>query len=182
MSDSFGHDVETAYLIDEGDTVRHGAPNSKTRMVAKMLVDHALQSGGTRSRAGCTTRGSPSARRTTETKSWWAQAENLNALLLMHEKYGAGGLRSTGTPSCRQWQFIRTKQIDAKTGGWFYDVGPDGKVFAGRTNEPLEGGYHTARAMLNVSDRLARLADESGQQPNRRRRSTNSPFPQMSCR
>ena len=159
MSDSFGHDIETAYLIDEADIVRHGAPNSKTRMVSKMLVDHSLQVGWDAEAGALNYEGFAFGEAHNKTKSWWAQAESLNALLLMHEKYGKEDSKYWKA-FVQQWRWIQTKQIDAKTGGWYYDIGADGKVKRPELIGPWKAAYHTSRAMLNVSDRLTRLAEE----------------------
>ncbi len=43
--DSYGHDVETAYLMLETDEVLHHQASEKTERMAKMLVDHALAYG-----------------------------------------------------------------------------------------------------------------------------------------
>ena len=43
--DSYGHDVETAYLMLETDELLHGKASEKTERMAKMLVDHALAYG-----------------------------------------------------------------------------------------------------------------------------------------
>ena len=43
--DSFGHDVETAYLMLEADELLHQRASDKTERMARMLVDHALAYG-----------------------------------------------------------------------------------------------------------------------------------------
>ena len=42
---SFGHDVETAYLMQEADETLNGKASAKTLAVGKKMVDHALQNG-----------------------------------------------------------------------------------------------------------------------------------------
>ena len=43
--DSYGHDVETAYLMLETDELLHRTASPATERKAKMLVDHALAYG-----------------------------------------------------------------------------------------------------------------------------------------
>ena len=101
--DSYGHDVEAAYLMLEAEEVLGRGKQPATERMARLLVDHALAYGWDQSLGGFfregTTHGPPEDRR----KEWWAQAEGLNALLLMHEKYG----QSTDTyfrAFRRQWR------------------------------------------------------------------------------
>ena len=79
--DSYGHDVETAYLMLEAEEVLDRAHAPRTEQMAKNAVDHALAYGsGTEIPGGFyrdgTTMGRPEDRR----KEWWVQFEGLNAL------------------------------------------------------------------------------------------------------
>jgi cellobiose epimerase len=81
--------------------------------MVKLLVDHAMANGWGETYGGFfpdgTTFGKPESR----LKEWWVQMEGLNSLLLMHEKYG----QQTDVyfkAFQRQWQFIRTYQIDGE--------------------------------------------------------------------
>ncbi len=85
---SFGHDIETAYLIMEASRALEYTPDSTTLRIAKKKVDFVLRHGWDAARGGIFDRGSvePGSGRITiiqETKEWWAQAEAFNALLLM---------------------------------------------------------------------------------------------------
>ena len=42
---SFGHDVETAYLMQEASEALYGKPDAKTLAIGKKMVDHALHNG-----------------------------------------------------------------------------------------------------------------------------------------
>ncbi len=104
--DSYGHDIETAYLILEAEDVLGHGHDPKTESMAKMLVDHALAYGWDETYGGFyqdgTTFGKPDSR----LKEWWVQMEGLNSLLLMHEKYG----QQTDVyfkAFQRQWQYIQ---------------------------------------------------------------------------
>ena len=65
--------------------------------------------------------------------------EGLNALLLMHEKYGS----QTDVyfkAFQQQWQFIKTYQIDGEFHGVYQMVGPDGKPADPEQRTHLESG------------------------------------------
>ena len=86
--DSYGHDVETAYLMLETDEVLHKTASPKTERMARMLVDHALAYGWDQTNGGFFREGTAFGKPEDTMKEWWVQAEGLNALLMMHERYG----------------------------------------------------------------------------------------------
>ena len=90
-------------------------------------------------------------------KEWWVQAEGLNALLMMHERYGG----ETGVYFQRfleQWHFIKDHQIDAQYHGLYALTKADGTPITKDKGTIWKGGYHDGRAFWNVSTRLHELA------------------------
>ncbi len=156
--DSYGHDIETAYLLVEAAGVLKMPDDPKTWAVAKKLVDHTLEFGYDARNGGFYDAGGTFANIFKPEKIWWTQAEALNALLLMHEKYGAQTPRYFDAFT-KQWDFIRTKQIDTVNGGWYPVLSPEG-VAPGRhvKSDGWTEGYHQGRAMLNVSAMLKKMA------------------------
>src|SRR6201989_3184809 len=86
--DSYGHDVETAYLMLEAEAVLGRGRDPKGERMAEMLVDHALACGWDETYGGFYRDGTTFGRVEDTMKEWWIQVEGLNALLLMHEMYG----------------------------------------------------------------------------------------------
>jgi cellobiose epimerase len=158
--DSYGHDVETAYLMLEAEDVLGIAHDPQTERMARMLVDHALTYGWDANMGGFyeegTTFGKPEDRR----KEWWVEFEGLNSLLLMHEKYGKETSRYFDAFQ-KQWQFIRDRQIDAEFRGVYQEIAPDGSVENPTKGQIWKAAYHDGRALLNVRARLKRLAAEA---------------------
>jgi cellobiose epimerase len=156
--DSYGHDVEAAYLLVEAATALGIPDDPRTWSIGRRLVDHAMEFGVDHERGGLYNSGGISGGGYSSEREWWVQAEWLNALLLMHERYGAE------TPKywdafVSQWNWINQHQIDHVHGGWFPRVYNDGTpVRRGKSDEWTEC-YHQGRAMLNVSERLRKLAD-----------------------
>ncbi len=159
MGDSFGHDIETAYLLWEADIVRHTNPSNKTRPVTRSLVDHALKVGWDDVYGGFYNDGFAFGKPHQRSKSWWTQAEGLNALMLMHETYGKQDPRYWRA-FLHQWAMIDSLLIDPKDGGWYEQVLGDKLDSASKLN-PWKASYHSVRAMLNVSDALGKLAGEN---------------------
>jgi mannobiose 2-epimerase len=87
--------------------------------------------------------------------------EGLNSPLLpMHEN---GKQRDVYFKAFqRQWQFIQTYQIDSDFHGVYEMVGPDGNPVNPDKGQIWKAAYHEGRALLNVSERLRRLAGVEG--------------------
>ena len=157
--DSYGHDVETAYLMLETDELLHRQASEVTERMAKMLVDHALAYGWDTVNGGFFQEGTAIGKPASTLKEWWGTGRGLNALLMMHERHG------TQNPvyfQCflRQWEFIRNHTIDEKYNGLYNLTTADGKPVSQDKGSIWKGGYHDGRAFWNVSARLRKLAGE----------------------
>jgi mannobiose 2-epimerase len=155
--DSYGHDVETAYLMLEAEDVLGGGHDPKTERMARMLIDHALAFGWDSAAGGLYRHGTTFGRSEDRQKEWWAQFESLNGLLLMHEKYGRES-DAYFKAFQQQWRFITRVQIDAEYHGVYEMVGPDGAPTVAGKGRIWKAAYHDGRALLNVGERLRRLA------------------------
>ena len=160
--DSFGHDVETAYLLTEASAVLGRPDDARTWALARRIVDHALDFGFDTEVGGFYDSGSVfSATPYTTDKIWWVQAEGLNALLLMHARYGRATPRYWAAFN-KQWAFIQAHQVDAAHGGWQATVTREGAALPGRAkSDGWTEAYHQGRALLNVSAALHRLAGDA---------------------
>ncbi|MFL6335382.1 MAG: AGE family epimerase/isomerase [Pyrinomonadaceae bacterium] len=155
--DSYGHDVEAAYLMLEASEALGRKDDPATARMAKMLVDHALAYGWDETYGGFYREGTAAGEPEDTKKEWWAQAEGLNTLLLMHERYG----RETDAyfkAFRRQWEFLRDRQVDKEFRGLYDTVGRDGTPTDTPKARIWKAAYHDGRALLNVTERLRRLA------------------------
>lgn len=155
--DSYGHDVETAYLMLETDELLHGRASPATERMARMLVDHALAYGWDAKNGGFFREGTTFGKPEDTMKEWWIQVEGLNALLLMHQRYG------TETPIywqrfLQQWQFIRNHTIDSEHHGLWNLTTAEGKPVVLDKGSIWKAAYHDGRAFWNVRGRLQQLA------------------------
>ena len=57
--------------------------------------------------------------------------------------------------------FIRDKLVDTEHRGLWALVEPDGKPVTTVKAQPWKAAYHDGRALMNVSERLGRLAENS---------------------
>lgn len=158
--DSYGHDVETAYLMLEAEDVLGKKHDPRTEHMSKLLVDHALAYGWDETLGGFYGEGTAFGKPENLAKEWWVQMEGLNSLLLMHEKYG----RDTDVyfkSFQKQWHFIKYYQVDSELRGIYQLVGGDGVPISHNKGEIWKAAYHDGRALLNVSERLKKLADSA---------------------
>jgi len=156
---SFGHDVETAYLMKEATETLGNMHDAKTLAIGKKMVDQALRNGWDDSLGGFYDEGyyfknKPGLTITDKSKNWWAQAEALNTLLMFSYMYPRDTMHYL-QKFFKEWQYVQTYLIDHQHGDW-YEEGLD--------NEPQrktalkaqiwKGTYHVFRAMMNCINRI----------------------------
>lgn len=162
---SFGHDVETAFLMLEAEHVL-GIHEPKTLEKAKTMVDHALRYGWDEEAGGFYDegyyfRGDSVLSITRDTKNWWAQAEGLNSLLLMAERFPSDPMNYRQKFE-KLWSYVNTYLIDHENGGWYeggIDKQPEKKT--ARKGHIWKAAYHNFRGLANSVDRLR--SSEAGQ-------------------
>ena len=156
---SFGHDVETAYLMLEASHVL-GIKNDKTTMaISKKMVDHALQNGWDNNVGGFYDEGyyfkdSTHITIIRDSKNWWAQAEGLNSLLMMADYFPTDDMQYF-KKFTTLWQYVQAYLVDHEHGDWYsggLDKEPDQKN--GTKGNIWKGTYHVLRSFINCIDRL----------------------------
>ena len=156
---SFGHDVETAYLLLETSKALGLKDDTTTVRIAKELDDFALAYGWDNEKGGIYD-GSywfkDSTRPTVvlKTKEWWSQIEGLNSFLMISQLYPHDP-NNYFQKFCEQWNFIENYVIDHKNGGWYWggiDEAPNVKL--GPKASIWKCNYHTTRGLENCVRRL----------------------------
>lgn len=158
---SFGHNIETAYLLLEVNKVLEIANDSITEKKAKQMVDHTIKYGWDNQFGGIFDRGyyfkdEPDLKIIQMTKEWWAQSETLNSLLLMSTKYP--DQKEYYEKFCEQWNYIKNYLLDHTYGGWFWggiDQVPENK-FANK-GSIWKVNYHTVRTSINCLKTLRNM-------------------------
>lgn len=118
---SFGHDVETAFLMIEASHILGFNHDTLTHQIAKKMVDQALDRGWDETTGGFYDEAydfKTGYRVTHDTKNWWAQAEGMNALLLMDELYPNDPHRYFEKFE-KLWSYTDTYLIDHEFGDWY---------------------------------------------------------------
>jgi cellobiose epimerase len=151
---SFGHDIETAFLLLDASRVLGYYQYEQTKKVAKRMVDQTLRYGWDKENGGLFDEGNymhgaATPVVTKSTKSWWPQAECMNCLLIMADLFPNDEINYEGYYAST-WQYIKTYLLDYKYGDWYQgglDKEPQQK---GRPKASIwKGTYHTFRALSN---------------------------------
>ena len=154
---SFGHDIETAFLILEASERLYGEADDTTRQVAKKLVDHTLTYGFDPAQSGIYDQGYYLPGTDTVTiindhKAWWSQAEGLNTLS-MYAQFFPDNPRYQETFD-KLWQYTQTYVIDSVHGGWYVNgVDTDPEARHAPKGQPWKGNYHNGRALMHLLER-----------------------------
>lgn len=148
---SYGHDIETAWLMDRGVEVlgekkyeEKMTPITKdlTAEIYKVAFDgHSL--------ANECEKGVVNVHRI-----WWVQAETVIGFLNGWQKDPSGTEYLDAAKS--EWQFIKDHVMDKRQGSeWFWEVDQSGKPYEGRPIvEPWKCPYHNGRMCFEVIRRL----------------------------
>ena len=162
---TYGHDVETAYLLLETAHVLGRGEDEKTHRIAKKLVDHSLASGWDQENGGFYDAGrkeGDSIVIINDHKSWWGLVEGMNALLLMHTLYPDDPADYFGKFE-KAWEHIDTYLIDKEYGGWYNSaLDTDPESIDQPKSHIWKTTYHNTRGMINC---IHMLRGESELQP-----------------
>ncbi len=150
---SFGHNIETAYLLVDASKALYGTPDPLTLKVARGLIDHTLEFGFDKDFYGIFDKGYEFTKGTVEvidsSKVWWAQAEAWHALALFSELYPEDNRYAAEFP--KMWNYITTEMVDKEHGGW-YNSGLDAnpRTVRERKVHAWKSCYHDGRALMQV--------------------------------
>ncbi|MDX1676123.1 MAG: AGE family epimerase/isomerase [Longimicrobiales bacterium] len=151
---SFGHDIETAWLLaDATDALGDAALGTRSRDAALLLTDTVLREGLDREHGGVfyEVRDGMVDRE----KEWWTQAEAVVGFLHAYQDTARPELLAAALDT---WAFLRTHLVDREAGEWRRRVDRDGTPQPGHeTVGPWKGPYHNTRACLEIMARARTL-------------------------
>jgi len=157
---TFGHDVEAAFLLLEAGEALGIENDHKARLLAKQLVDHALENGWDKENGGFYYIGYKEPDGTTSIfdnhKAFWVTSEGLNALMLMYTQYPEDEqnyLEKFG----QLWEYTTDFMIDHEYGGWYnygLDTNPGNRT--ARKSHNWKATYHDVRGMVRSVEMLRR--------------------------
>lgn len=156
---SFGHDIETGYLLLEASKALGIKNDTTTLRIAKKMVDHTLKNGWDKKVGGIFDggyyfKGEKRISIIMKTKQWWSQVEALNSCLMMSQLFPKDPINYY-QKFCKQWNYIKNYLIDKKYGGFYWggiDEVPD--INTSPKGTIWKGDYHTTRGLINCIKRL----------------------------
>lgn len=147
---SYGHDIETAWLIDRGvEVIEEAAYTEKMTPITKDLTQNIYKTAfNGHSLANECERG-----KVDTTRIWWVQAETVVGFLNGYQKDPSK--KEYLEAAEKTWEFIRDHVIDKRSGSeWFYAVTEDGAPDGKRPIvEAWKCPYHNGRMCMEVIKR-----------------------------
>lgn len=149
---SYGHDIETAWLIDRGvEVLGEKAYEKKMSPITQALTAQIYRVAfDGHSLANECDRGVVN-----ENRIWWVQAETVVGFLNGYEKTPEHD--EYRDAALAEWEFIKAYVVDQRPGSeWFWEVKADGTPIEGRPIvEPWKCPYHNGRMCIEVMKRTA---------------------------
>lgn len=148
---SYGHDIETAWLVDRGlEVLGDDAYTIKlspiTREITRNIYDRAYKNHSLMNEAENGVDDT--------TRIWWVQAEAVVGFINGYQKNN----------NCREyleaaediWVYIKEHLLDKRNGSeWYWAVDADGKPLEKPIVEPWKCPYHNGRMCMEVVRRLS---------------------------
>lgn len=151
---SFGHDIETAFLLLEASEVIGVENDVVTHLVSKKMTDHTINRGwdpetGATFEAGYYFEGQNEVTILDSTTQWWASTESFHTMLLMSELYPDDPIIYY-EKFATTWDYCKNYLIDHENGGW-YRVGFNEvpQIKGANKGDIWKGNYHNARSLIN---------------------------------
>ena len=151
---SYGHDIETAWLVDRGlDVLDDTMYKKKLRPITKVITDNIYH----RAYTGHSLVNEAENGIVDTTRVWWVQAEAVVGFL-------NGWQRDPGHPEYLEaaediWGYIKEYVVDHRQGSeWFWVVDENGKPLEKPIVEPWKCPYHNGRMCMEVIRRIQNVA------------------------
>lgn len=147
---SYGHDIETSWLIDRGlELLEDEALTAQILPVTDALAEHIYQRAFTgNSLLNECERGVDNTARI-----WWVQAETLVGFLHYYQKHPQQ--EAYLEAAMNVWEYIRDVMVDHREGSeWFWSVDENNVPGPGPIVEPWKCPYHNGRMCFEVMKRL----------------------------
>lgn len=147
--DSYGHDIESSWLLLEAATLLNDKNLTERVKEAGLKIANAAAEGY-QPDGGMLTEKNYVTGQIRKQRSWWEQAETVVGYLNAFELTGD---ESYLNRSLKSWEFIKKYFVDTKNGAWFTNVSESG-VSGGDKAGPWICPYHNGRMCMEVIERV----------------------------
>jgi len=151
---SFGHDIETAYLLLEASEVIGIENDITTHRVAKTMADHTLRNGwdpetGATYDAGFYFNDQEGMSILEKYTPWWVATESFHTMLIMAGLYPNDPMNYYDHFTLT-WDYCKKYLIDSENGGWYsMGINESPRSADGDKGGIWKGNYHNARSLIS---------------------------------
>jgi mannobiose 2-epimerase len=151
---SFGHDIETAYLLLEASEVTGIEHDTITHRISKIMTDHTIVNGwdpetGATYDAGYYFGGNDEMTILNKHSQFWVSTESFNTMLIMSELYPDDTM-DYYDKFALTWDYCKKYLIDHERGGWYIvGLNEDPEAVNSDKGGIWKGNYHSARSLIN---------------------------------
>lgn len=149
---SFGHDIEAAWLLQECAEIIHSQHTDRFRKYAVRLADAAAE--GLDNDGGLWYEYDPGKDHWAREKHWWPQAEAMVGFFNAWELTGAEHYLQQ---SLQCWDFVKQHIRDSVNGEWHWGVYADYSQIKKEKAGFWKCPYHNSRACMEIIKRIAHL-------------------------
>ena len=148
---SYGHDIETAWLIDRGlDIINDEEITKKLSPITKDLTSNIYKVAFN----GSSLANECEKGIVNKNRIWWVQAETVVGFFNGYEKDSSKVEYLKAAEA--EWDFIQKYVVDKRNGSeWYWEINEDGSPIDGRPIvEPWKCPYHNGRMCIELINRL----------------------------
>ncbi len=161
---SFGHDIETAFLMLEASHAIGRENDLKTYLVAKRMTDHTIKNGwdpltGATYESAYYFKDKEGISILENYTQWWASTESFHTMLIMSELYPDDPM-DYYEKFALTWDYCKNYLIDSERGGW-YRTGINEHPWEVEEDKASiwKGNYHNARSLITCINILRKAED-----------------------
>lgn len=154
--ESYGHDIETAWLIDRGCSVLDDAAYKKEMLpITNGLAEAAYRNAFDKTQHGLNNE--REGNKVDSRKIWWVQAESVVGFYNAYQKQPQNKEYLQAAEEI--WEFIRSSVVDPDSGEWIECVPADKKPDPKQALvHPWKCPYHNGRMCMEMIQRLSQAS------------------------
>jgi mannose/cellobiose epimerase-like protein (N-acyl-D-glucosamine 2-epimerase family)/predicted GH43/DUF377 family glycosyl hydrolase len=157
---SWGHDIESAWLMAEAAALAFGSAAKAPRAVRAAIGSARENALAVLGANGGTMPHEQARGHMDEQRVWWVQAEAIVGCVDAWMESGDGRYLAAAS---RLWDFVESKMVDRRAGEWFWAVSAEGEPDLGKPKGGLwKTCYHNGRACLEIMERSERARSGKG--------------------
>ena len=149
---SYGHDIETTWLLQEAAKVINDESLLKKIKEINIFVSDATIAG-IDADGGMWYEYEPADDDLIKEKHWWVQAE---AMVGFYNTWQISGDAKYLAIAEKSWAFVKGKILDQQHGEWIWGINENGEIMPGKDKTGLwKCPYHNSRACIEIIKRIS---------------------------